>query len=80
MHAGMWSRELQLFSVLVLCTVYVTRYEKRDHLGFFFVDSVFLVWINSSISIEFNGASLKEKSTKEPSYHFFVPRSPVAIK
>ena len=42
----------------------VTRYEKRDRSGFF-VDSAFLVWIVSSMRIEFNGASLTEKFYSE---------------
>ena len=44
--------------------LYVTHYEKRDRSGFF-ADYAFLVWIVSSISIEFNGASLKEKFCSE---------------
>ena len=60
---------------------YVTCYEKRDRLGFF-VNSVFLVWIISSISIEFNGASLEKNfySETELEEFFFVTGSPVAMK
>ena len=59
---------------------YVTRYEKRDRSGFF-VDSAFWVCIVSSMSIEFNGTSLKENITQKPSYNsFFLPGSPVAMK
>ena len=41
---------------------HVTRYEKRDRLGYF-IDSLFLVWIVSavSISVESNGASFVKK-------------------
>ena len=44
--------------------LFVTRYEKRDRSGFF-VDLAFWVWIVSSMSIEFNGTSLKEKYYSE---------------
>ena len=38
---------------------------KKGTVQDFCVDSVFLVWILSSISVEFNGASLKEKFYSE---------------
>ena len=36
------------------------RYEKRDRSGYF-IDSLFLVWIVSAISVESNGASFVKK-------------------
>ena len=39
---------------------YVTGYEKRDHLGFF-MKTEFLVWIESSVCAEYNGASSMKK-------------------
>ena len=38
----------------------MTRYEKRDRSGYF-IDSLFLVWIVSAISVESNGASSVKK-------------------
>ena len=38
----------------------MTRYEKRDRSGYF-IDSLFLVWIASAISVESNGASFLKK-------------------
>ena len=40
--------------------VYVTRYEKKDHSGYF-IDSLFLVWIVSAISVESNSTSFVKK-------------------
>ena len=54
----------QLFDVMSfhVCDIhaFVTRYEKRDHLGYF-IDSLFLVWIVCAISVESNGASFVKK-------------------
>ena len=43
---------------------HVTRYEKRDCLGYF-IDSLFLVWMVSavSISVESKGASFMKKKS-----------------
>ena len=35
--------------------LYVTRYEKIDHLQFF-TKFAFLVWINAKFTVEFNGS------------------------
>ena len=41
-------------------TLYVTRYEKRDRLGYL-VNFAFLAWIVTSISVESNGTSYMKK-------------------
>ena len=43
---------------------HVTRYEKRDCLGYF-IDSLFLVWIVSAISVESNVASVVKKEASQ---------------
>ena len=56
----------------------MTRYEKRDRLGYF-IDSLFLVWIVSAMSVESNGASFVKKKRHKPSYKsFFTPGLPVS--
>ena len=45
----------------------MTRYEKRDRLGYF-IDSLFLVWIVSAISVESNGASFLKKEASYKRY------------
>ena len=46
--------------VIELSSTYVTGYEKRDHWGFF-KKIEFLVWIDSPMCAESNGASFKQK-------------------
>ena len=48
----------------------MTGYEKRDHCGFFII-TVFLVWIDSSMCAEYNGASFMKNTDHKPSYDYF---------
>ena len=50
----------KLANIKLTNQLFVTRYEKRDRSGYF-IDSLFLVWIVSAISVESNGASFVKK-------------------
>ena len=41
-------------------SLYVTHYKKRDHSGYF-IESLFLVWIVSAITVESNGVGFVKK-------------------
>ena len=57
----------------------MTCYRKRDHLQFYFVNIVFLVWIVSATSVEYNGASWSSNITQRTCYGCFkLIGSPVA--
>ena len=50
--------------------IYVTCYEKRDHLGFF-IRTDLLACFNSSVSAEHNGASFMKNVDHKRSYDYF---------